>query len=361
MKQLIIKNKKLFFLVLFIITSLLLAFKFVFNENNEIEIIKNEKYVVLECVEDNGWLCGGWADRLKGIMSAYAWSLISDRKLIIHITKPCQLTNFYIPNEIDWHKDINKILKIKNIKNKSTQFKLWQWGGIKYEMSDYKYEKFNPNNSHFVFIRNNIDWLDPFSKNKYIHQRIIQLGYNPNEFKMQFLFKNWFNKLFKLNPILDEKYKYYLNLIKPNNKNIKLICAQIRTEFLQQGGAHLFWNYIRNNFISNIKNENYNIFLTTDSIQIEKDGKKEFGDKLFLINGTIVNIDHTLIRNSPYEIEKTFLDFHMLQNCDMAIISESGFGKLGVWNRLDPNKNLVTINKKQEIEIKNTTNDLFIW
>ena len=130
---------------------------------------------------------------------------------------------------------------------------------------------------------------------------------------------------------------------------------------MKQGGANLFWNYIRNNFISNIKNENYNIFLTTDSIQIEKDGKKEFGDKLFLINGTIVNIDHTVIRNSPYEIEKTFLDFHMLQNCDMAIISESGFGKLGVWNRLDPNKNLVTINKKQEIEIKNTTNDLFIW
>ena len=67
------------------------------------------------------------------------------------------------------------------------------------------------------------------------------------------------------------------------------------------------------------------------------------------------------IQKTIYEIEKTFLDFHMLQNCDMAIISESGFGKLGVWNRLDPNKNLVTINKKQEIEIKNTTNDLFIW
>jgi hypothetical protein len=51
----------------------------------------------------------------------------------------------------------------------------------------------------------------------------------------------------------------------------------------------------------------------------------------------------------------------MLQNCDWALISESGFGKLGVWNRLKPNENLVTINKKQEVEIKNSTIDLFIW
>jgi hypothetical protein len=251
-------------------------------------------------------------------------------------------------------------LKIKNIKNKSSQFKLWQLGDIKYELSDYEYEKFNPNNSDFVFLRNNIDWLDPFSKNKHIRQRIIQLGFNPDEFKMQFLFKDWFNKLFKLNPILDKKYKYYLNLMKPN-KHTKLICAQIRTEFLKKEAANLFWNYIRNNFIKSKKFKNFNIFLTTDSIQIEIDGKKEFGDKLFIINGTFVNIDHTVIRESPYEIEKAFLDFHMLQNCDMAIISESGFGKLRVWNRLNPNENLVTINKKQEIEIKNTTNDLFIW
>jgi len=360
MKQLITKNRKLFFLFLLVIIFLCLALTFELskkNNNNENKI-KNEKYVVLECIEDKVWLCGGWADRLKGIMSAYAWSLISGRKLIIHITKPCQLTYFYIPNEIEWNKDIDGILKIKNIKNKSSQFKLWQWGDIKYELSDYEYEKFNPNNSDFVFLRNNIDWLDPFSKNKHIRQRIIQLGFNPDEFKMQFLFKDWFNKLFKLNPILDKKYKYYLNLMKPN-KHTKLICAQIRTEFLKKEAANLFWNYIRNNFIKSKKFKNFNIFLTTDSIQIEIDGKKEFGDKLFIINGTFVNIDHTVIRESPYEIEKAFLDFHMLQNCDMAIISESGFGKLRVWNRLNPNENLVTINKKQEIE--NTTNDLFIW
>jgi len=337
---------------------LIVAFHFKLNKSSNINIKK--KYVILECIEDNGWLCGGWADRLKGIMSAYAWSLIADRQLIIHINKPCQLTYFYQPNQIDWNQDYEKLLALKNIKNKSTQFKLLQWGGIKYEMSDYKYSQFDPINSDFVFIRNNIDWLDPFSKNKNIHARLIQLGFNPNEFKMQFIFHDWFNKLFKLNSKLNSKYKYYLNLIKPNKKT-KLICAQIRTEFLKAGGASLFWKYIRTNFIPKLNDYDYNVLLTTDSVQVELEGRKEFGDKLFIINGTIVNIDHTRIRQSPYEIEKTFLDFHMLQNCDWALISESGFGKLGVWNRLKPYENLVTINKKQEIEIKNSTIDLFIW
>jgi hypothetical protein len=88
MKQLITKNRKLFFLFLLVIIFLCLALTFELskkNNNNENKI-KNEKYVVLECIEDKVWLCGGWADRLKGIMSAYAWSLISGRKLIIHIT-----------------------------------------------------------------------------------------------------------------------------------------------------------------------------------------------------------------------------------------------------------------------------------
>ena len=89
-----------------------------------------------------------------------------------------------------------------------------------------------------------------------------------------------------------------MNLIKPNN-NIKLICAQIRTDFLRRGAASLFWNYIRNNFIKKDEKK-YNIFLTTYLSQIEIDGKEEFGEKLFLINGTILIA--TMIKTSIKKI-----------------------------------------------------------
>ena len=39
-------------------------------------------------------------------------------------------------------------------------------------------------------------------------------------------------------------------------------------------------------------------------------------------------------------VEKVILDFHALQSCDIGIISASGFGQLGITNRIDPTKDL---------------------
>jgi hypothetical protein len=343
----------------------------IFENEKKVKLNNNNRYIVYECIEGMG-LCGGWGDRLKGIYSAYAWSLLSKRKFYININKPCPLTNMLEPNNIDWNTSFSELYN-----NNPTKefFNKIDNNIFKESIINFKLDEFERNTTDIIIIRNNLDWLESMSKNRHIQERLRQLGFNTNEFKMQFLFQKWFNKLFKLNSNLEIKYKYYLNLIKPNN-NIKLICAQIRTDFLRRGAASLFWNYIRNNFIKKDEKK-YNIFLTTDLSQIEIEGKEEFGEKLFLINGTIVHIDQTVRKSSiwdylffrkpkfnlkcPNEIEKTFLDFYMLQNCDMAIISESGFGKLGVWNRLNPNENLVMINKKQQVEIKNSTNELFIF
>lgn len=92
----------------------------------------------------------------------------------------------------------------------------------------------------------------------------------------------------------------------------------MRTEFLKENSSSLFWNHIRNNFTINLKD--FNIYLTTDSVRIENEAVKEFGSKVFQINGSINNIDHTDQKIDPSKIEKAFLDFHMLQNCDYAII-----------------------------------------
>ncbi len=44
------------------------------------------------------------------------------------------------------------------------------------------------------------------SLNKNIKQKLIDLGYQPNKFKMQFVFKKWYSDLFKLNVNLTKKY-----------------------------------------------------------------------------------------------------------------------------------------------------------
>lgn len=46
--------------------------------------------------------CGGWADRQKGIVSAYILSSILGQEFRIHMPVPCDVNLFLEPNHINW-------------------------------------------------------------------------------------------------------------------------------------------------------------------------------------------------------------------------------------------------------------------
>lgn len=299
------------------------------NPNNHKEEIK--KYVIYQCVD--GMLCGGWGDRLKGIFAAYAWALLSDRIFLIHHTKPCLLTNMLEPNQIKWnHPNFSELLKTKKVE----ELYRVDHGYFKDQIKNFKLDDFK-NRSSIIVIKNNLDWLEPIAANPNTRSKLIELGYEPDKFKMQFLFHKWYSNLFKLTKNLDEKYQEFLKRAKPNKDSL-LICAQVRIggsrehvsndeNFTQRNNTVIYWNHIRNVFIQN--NTNYMIFLTTDTKQIEDEARKEFGnDKIIINDGINAHLDReSNLGSNCSKIEKTFLDFHSLQNCDKAIISESGFGK----------------------------------
>jgi hypothetical protein len=143
---------------------------------------------------------------------------------------------------------------------------------------------------------------------------------------------------------------------------------QIKLIIIYYGNLKIYWNYMRTNFIKNLTD--YRIFLTTDTEDIEAEAIKEFGNEFVVTNGGPNNhLDFFgKLESNDEKLDKTFLDFHSLQNCNMAIISESGFGKLGVFNRNNPNENLAMFSnmrpssefKEQKIKVKNSAYDLYI-
>ena len=59
--------------------------------------LKKERYISYFCDEADE--CGGWGDRLKGILSVYIWSLATDRKFFKNITKSnCEMTDIFNEN-----------------------------------------------------------------------------------------------------------------------------------------------------------------------------------------------------------------------------------------------------------------------
>jgi hypothetical protein len=328
----------------------------IFSSKNE----SDKKYVVYECT--NEILCGGWGDRLKGIMSAYALSLLTDRYLLIYHVKPCLLNHFFEPSIYFINKTINY----------DQASKKWYLNNEDFRKSLSYLNAFNLT-SKYITIRNNLEWIEPLSKNEIYKEKIKELGYTERNFKIQFLFKNWYSEIFKLNKRLNEKYLKFLKKAKPSNKT-KLICAQVRigdaggTQFMKRGNLQIYWNYMRNNFIKNLTD--YRIFLTTDTQDIVSEAIKEFGNEFIVTNdGPNNHLDlFSKLELNDEKLDKTFLDFHSLQNCHMAIISESGFGKLGVFNRNYPNENLAMFSnlrstsefKEQKIIVKNSSDDLYL-
>ena len=328
----------------------------IYSSRNE----SDKNYVVYECT--NEILCGGWGDRLKGIMSAYAISLLTDRYLLIYHVKPCLLDHFFEPS----------IYFINATINDDQASKMWYLNNEDFRKSLSYLNAFNLT-SKYITIRNNLEWIEPLSKNKIYKEKIKELGYTERNFKIQFLFKNWYSEIFKLNKRLNEKYLKFLKKAKPSNKT-KLICAQVRvgdaggTQFMKRENLIIYWNYIRTNFIKNLTD--YRIFLTTDTQDIVSEAIKEFGNELVVTNeGPNNHLDlFSKLELNDEKLDKIFLDFHSLQNCQMAIISESGFGKLGVFNRNDPNQNLAMFTnlrstsefKEQKIIVKNSSYDLYL-
>lgn len=58
------------------------------------------RYLVYVC--DGGHMCGGLGDRQRTILSLYVLSRIVNRRLIIKINSPCDISHFFVPFKVQW-------------------------------------------------------------------------------------------------------------------------------------------------------------------------------------------------------------------------------------------------------------------
>lgn len=124
-------NKKYFVFLLIILSCLLIFYyeKYRINQDviqitsnsqlspNQIES-KKKKFMIYECTRP----CGGWGDRIRGLISTYAWSLITDREIIINITHPCKFEELVVPNEINWNRSITDLIANRELASNFTSF-----------------------------------------------------------------------------------------------------------------------------------------------------------------------------------------------------------------------------------------------
>jgi hypothetical protein len=284
---------------------------------------------------------------------------------------PCPIEEIFNANQVDWlPHDKNLELFVLNetkryIKNSWQEFNALATENI---------PQFLANSSDVLNIKSGIMYMNAFAVNPFLKDRLRELGFkDPAQFKLQFVFHDWFNKLFKLSDKSAAEYALRLNKAKKNKPGYKLICAQVRMGgqtagkssdhvFSNQGTSKLFWKFIKQNFLtkSKLNGSNYMIYVTSDNNKVKQEARNYFGaKKVVTFEKSNFHIDFDLNDSQNSRVTKAdkcklvsniLLDFHMLSECDMAVASHSGFGMLGLWNRPDPGKDLYVYSNKQFID-----------
>lgn len=273
--------------------------------------------------------CGGWGDRLRGITSTYILSVLLQRRFIIDMQYPCELSNFLIPNLIDWSprktESINSLKMISmNSKYQNELYSNISSVNLKELWSSYDN----------ILLTTNSDYITPILKNRFFQSIISELHIRSNESTQQDLFPLIFELLFKPTSLISDE----LDALLQQTPKQSIICMHIRigqnpsipkdaklpyreslvpdmTEFLDRNLSHL----------------HSSIFVTSDSIASVQYFQKHFGSKRILnIDGPIIHIDRYNRKTQSNEIIfrgflKVIADFYFLGECDVILMPRSGF------------------------------------
>lgn len=280
------------------------------------------RYMIYECSD----VCGGLGDRQKGIVAAYLISLLANRTFGIVHTKPMDIISFVRPNKIDWYITKSKVEGLSTHNHfpmQSTTFKA--------RLSTLDFNQFYTKD--VIYFRGNLEFV-PALRHHYDAVKVF-----PDIMRMSNsdIYHTVLTLLFKLEISLQEELK----TINENQiKGRKLVCAHMRmgrnptiptdiSPKLHTNELDLIWN-----FMDQYKQPDKNsIFVASDSIEIKNIAKQRYPLQYVDVPGPIVHIDQIGYKNESAGMMKLFLEQSLLSQCDVLIVTKSGFSRIAAYIR----------------------------
>ncbi|XP_069114159.1 uncharacterized protein [Argopecten irradians] len=288
---------------------------------------KREKYLVYDCSKSHKENCGGWSDRLSGILSTLVLAALTNRTFKINFDSPCMLSEFLRPNLYDW------TMEPSDVANRSSSYHILS-NSLYHKMG----KELTPTGLHKYFqadvcyVRMNWDLTRKFRRYPNIQK------YAPWITDLQFsdIYYKIFNTLFKPSEGISKD----LSDIRENINSKKTVCAHLR----MGGNPSMRNDHARNDknslkvvwsFLDNFNSSSYNIFIATDDDSVRHGARDRYRDRCVDIKGNILHIDQTSYRQGDVceGFKKQLLDFLFLTTCDVLVLSNSGFGMMAAYLR----------------------------
>ncbi|OWF48818.1 hypothetical protein KP79_PYT14596 [Mizuhopecten yessoensis] len=273
-------------------------------------------YIVYDCSTQHSGLCGGWSDRMSGILSTFGIAIISRRHFKINHDKPCAFDNFLEPNRYNWTFDKSEIPTNSDymylIDNNSKNLRVLSLKTKHLE---------NAFKTNVTFIRMNWDMTLDFRKRPDIAEDF------PWVTKLQYadIYYGLYHYLFKPGKtVLHE----FANLQK-RRKHELLACAHARAG--DPGSKRRDFSYIWK-FLSKLDRSKYDIFIASDQQYVRDAGIDSLeGYDVITTPGVLGNMD---IGSVGCDVFMTgMVDFYTLTTCDLLVLTNSGFSILSAYVR----------------------------
>ena len=288
-------------------------------------------------------LCGGFGDRMRGIMVGYILALITDRHFMIHMTFPIDLVEFLRPNLYHW-----TFVKLKDDKSRSS-ISMYSIGTAEGFLSNMHSRPFQEEWAKYddIVLVTNIDLVADILRNPFVQKTpIVELlaKHMPRvQLNMHSLFPLVFDILFSPTPRIVDALQ---PILEPIQSGCTLVCSHVRiggnpsnpldAEFKDIGSAVedtlSFLNQTRW-----MDNSTSRLFVTSDSALAMKKFADRYPNRTLTVPGPILHIDRPAGGvNLTEGFIKVIADFYALGECHTSILTPSGYSALANRRRRDP-------------------------
>lgn len=298
--------------------------------------------------------CGGWGDRLRGILSTYILALLTDRQFVIDMNYPCAISRVLQPNFVNWTwftypKSANRTrLTINTMPSWQKAYRNEIADTIKSKNLLELWSSYDD-----IYISSNSDYMFLAFRNIHLaNQSRKLLGRIPlSHATMQNLFSFIYELLFQPSLAVIQRVDQILFV----SRNQHLICLHVRIgknptnpfdhAFTARVNTTQTMLTFTDRYMLN-KTSSF-VFITSDSGQAVSDVLRHYPQSSMTIVGPILHIDRFDRRSSTIcdGYIKVLADFYMLGECQTSLLSRSGFSSWANKRRTNEHENLYIYNE----------------
>lgn len=288
-----------------------------------------KKFLVYKCDE---CCCGGWGDRLKGIVSSFLLALLTERVFIINMKQPCDLESILDHRIYDWSicKEFIHSTSDKKLVNIIKPVDKLEPDISDEDFDDVWYEK-------IVEITTRVQVVDTIKNHKYARERLPWIENLPNEETTHLLM----NTLLKGGRTLLESKEEWLHTL---GYRRKLVCAHVRMgrnpsnpldKIPYNGIGKRELNQVFSFLESYTMDIQYSTYIASDSDMVKKLAEKVH--HMHTINKSIVHIDLPVQDRYSFDVCQglftLLLEHYILASCDILLLTKSNFGGTAAYMR----------------------------